>query len=74
MALGVAVFACADCRGNIVPTHSVVALSKEYREEIAPNGDLRPTQAVKPEYPTFNPIMFSVDIFTLSAVFHQEDF
>ena len=72
-AFGVAVFACADYHSNIVPTHPVVALSKDYKMQIAPNGDLRPTQAVPPEYPAFNPLVFSLDVFTPSAVFHQED-
>ena len=74
MALGIAVFACADYYSNIVPTHPVVALSEDYKRKIAPNCcNLRPTQAVPPEYPAFNPIMFSLDVFTPSAVFHQED-
>ena len=73
MAFGAAVFACADYHGNIVPTHPVVAFREEYWGKIAPNGDMRPTQAVPPEYPAFNPLMFSVDVFTPSAVFHQED-
>ena len=74
MAFGVAVFACADYHGNIVPTHPVVALSEDYRRKIAPNCcNLRPTQAVKPEYPAFNSFVFSLDVFTPTAVFHQED-
>ena len=72
MALGVAVFACADYHSNIVPTHPVVALSDGYKMEIASNG-MRPTQAAPPEYPAFNPLVFSLDVFTPSAVFHQED-
>ena len=70
---GTGIFSIADRHGNIVPTHPVVALSNDYREKIAPHGDLRPTQAVKPEYPAFNPFIFSLDVFTPSAVFHQED-
>ena len=73
MAFGAAVFACADYHGNIVPTHPVVAFREEYWGKIAPNGDMRPTQAVPPEYPAFNPFVFSLDVFTPSAVFHQED-
>ena len=73
VAFGVAVYACADYYGNIIPTHPVVALSEGYKGQIAPNGDLLPTQAVTPEYPTFNPLMFSLDVFTPAAVFHQED-
>ena len=70
---GTVIFGVADSHGNIVPTHPVVALSKDYREKIAPDGDFLPTQAVKPEYPAFNPLLFSLDVFTPSAVFHQED-
>ena len=73
MALGVAVFAGADYHSNIVPTHPVVALSDDYKRKIAPNCGMRPTQAVPPEYPAFNPLVFSLDVFTPSAVFHQED-
>ena len=73
VALGVAVFAFADYHGNIVPTDSVVALSEDYKAKVAPAGDLRPTRAVPPEYPAFNPVVFSLDVFTPSAVFHQED-
>ena len=40
---------------------------------IAPDGDMRPTQAVPPEYPAFHPLIFSLDVFTPSAVFHQKD-
>ena len=70
---GAVVFGAADCHSNIVPTHPVVALSKEYKMQVVPNGDMRPTQAAPPEYPAFNPLVFSVDVFTPSAVFHQED-
>ena len=73
VAIGSVIFGIADRHGNIVPTHPVVALSEDYREKIAPDGDLLPTQAVKPEYPAFNPLVFSLDVFTPSAVFHQED-
>ena len=67
---GAAVFAFADYHGNIVPTHPVVTLSQDYKAKVA---DSRPTRAVPPEYPAFNPIVFSLDVFTPSAVFHQED-
>ena len=70
---GAAVFAFADYHGNIVPTHPVVTLSEDYKAKVAPAGDLRPTRAVPPEYPAFNPVVFSLDVFTPSAVFHQED-
>ena len=70
---GAAVFAFADYHGNIVPTHPVVALSEDYKAKVAPDGGLRPTRAVPPEYPAFNPVVFSLDVFTPSAVFHQED-
>ena len=73
VAVGAVVFGVADRHGNIVPTHPVVAISDGYKMQIASNGDLRPTQAVPPEYPAFNPLMFSLDVFTPSAVFHQED-
>ena len=73
VALGVAVFAFADYHGNIVPTHPVVTLSEDYKRKVAPAGDLRPTRAVPPEYPAFNPVVFSLDVFTPAAVFHQED-
>ena len=74
VAVGMVIFDVADRYGNIVPTHPVVALSDDYREKIAPNGDFLPTQAVTSEYPTFNPLVFSLDVFTPSAVlFHQED-
>ena len=67
---GAAVFAFADYHGNIVPTHPVVTLSEGYQAKVA---DTRPTRAVPPEYPAFNPVVFSLDVFTPSAVFHQED-
>ena len=70
---GAVVFGAADWHSNIVPTHPVVALSDDYMDKVAPNGDMRPTQAAPPEYPAFNPLVFSVDVFTPSAVFHQED-
>ena len=70
---GAMIFGVADLYGNIVPTHPVVALSEGYKGEIVPDGDLLPTQAVEPEYPAFNPLVFSLDVFTPSAVFHQED-
>ena len=73
MAIGAVVFALADYHGHIVPTHPVVTLSEDYRGNVAPHGDLRPTQAVPPEYPAFNPVAFSLDVFTPSAVFRQED-
>ena len=73
VAVGAVIFGAADRHGNIVPTHPVVMLSENYRGKIAPDGDLLPTQAVKPEYPAFNPLVFSLDVFTPSAVFHQED-
>ena len=73
MIFGAIVFACADSHNNIVPTHPVVALSKDYKMQVAPSCGLRPTQAVPSEYPAFNPLMFSLDVFTPSAVFHQED-
>ena len=73
VALGAAVFAFADYHGNIVPTHPVVTLSEDYKAKVAPAGDLRPTRAVPPEYPAFNPVVFSLDVFTPAAVFHQED-
>ena len=69
---GAAIFDVADRYSNIVPTHPVVALSDGYKMEIASNG-MRPTQAVPSEYPAFNPLVFSLDVFTPSAVFHQED-
>ena len=75
-AFGAAVFAVAGWRGDIVPTHPVVMLSEAYKGEVAPNGDSRPTRAVLdaiPEYPAFNPVAFSLDIFTPSAVLHQEE-
>ena len=71
--VGAIIFSAADWHSNIVPTHPVVALSKEYKMQVAPNGDMRPTQAAPPEYPAFNPLVFSLDVFTPSAVFHQED-
>ena len=71
--VGTVIFDIADRYGNIVPAHPVIALSEDYRGKIASNGNSRPTQAVKPEYPAFNPLMFSLDVFTPSAVFHQED-
>ena len=70
VALGVAVFAFADYHGNIVPIDSVVALSDDYKGKVV---DSRPTRAVPPEYPAFNPVVFSLDVFTPAAVFHQED-
>ena len=70
---GAAVFAFADYHGNIVPTHPVVTLSEGYKAKVAPAGGLRPTRAVPPEYPAFNPVVFSLDVFTPSAVFRQED-
>ena len=70
---GAVIFGAADWHSNIVPTHPVVALSKDYKRKIAPNYGMRPTQAAPPEYPAFNPLVFSVDVFTPSAVFHQED-
>ena len=73
VAFGAVIFGAADWHSNIVPTHPVVALSKEYKMQVGPNCGMRPTQAVPSEYPAFNPIMFSVDVFTPSAVFHQED-
>ena len=73
VAIGAAVFALADYHGHIVPTHPVVTLSEDYRGNVAPHGDLRPTQAVPPEYPAFHPVAFSLDVFTPSAVFRQED-
>ena len=73
VAIGAAVFALADYHGHIVPTHPVVALSEDYRGNVAPHGDLRPTQAVPPEYPAFHPVAFSLDVFTPSAVLRQED-
>ena len=72
VAIGAAIFGAADWHSNIVPTHPVVALSDDYKMEIASNG-MRPTQAVPSEYPAFNPLVFSLDVFTPSAVFHQED-
>ena len=74
MAIGAAVFALADHHGHIVPTHPVVALSEDYRGKVAPHVGLRPTQAVPPEYPAFHSLAFSVDVFTPSAVFRQEDY
>ena len=71
--VGAVIFGAADWHGNIVPTHPVVALSDDYKMQVAPNGDMRPTQAAPPEYPAFNPLVFSLDVFTPSAVFHQED-
>ena len=71
--VGTVIFGVADRYSNIVPTHPIVALSEDYKRKIAPNCGLRPTQAVPSEYPAFNPLMFSVDVFTPSAVFHQED-
>ena len=72
--VGAMIFGVADLHGNIVPTQPVVALSDDYRRKVAPNCcNLRPTQAVKPEYPAFNPLVFSLDVFMPSAVFHQED-
>ena len=73
MAIGAVAFALADYYSHIVPTHPVVTLSEDYRGSVAPHGDLRPTQAVPPEYPAFHPLAFSVDVFTPSAVFRQED-
>ena len=73
VALGAVIFGAADWHSNIVPTHPVVALSDGYKMQVVPNGDMRPTQAAPPEYPAFNPLMFSLDVFTPSAVFHQED-
>ena len=73
VALGAVVFGAADKHGNIVPTHPVVAVDKDYKMQVPPKGNLRPTQAVPPEYPAFNPFVFSLDVFTPSAVFHQED-
>ena len=74
VAIGAGIFDVADRCGNIVPTHPVVALNEDYRGKVAPyRCNLRPTQAVEPEYPAFNPFMFSLDVFMPSAVFHQED-
>ena len=73
IALGFGVFGLADYHSNIVPTHPVVTLSEDYKAKVAPDGDLRPTRAVPPEYPAFNPVVFSLDVFTPAAVFHQED-
>ena len=73
VAVGTVIFGAADWHSNIVPTHPVVVLSDDYKMQVTPNGDMRPTQAVSPEYPAFNPLMFSLDVFTPSAVFHQED-
>ena len=72
VAIGTVIFGAADWHSNIIPTHPVVALSDDYKMEIASNG-MRPTQAVPSEYPAFNPLVFSLDVFTPSAVFHQED-
>ena len=71
--VGTVIFGAADWHSNIVPTHPVVALSDGYKMQVAPDGDMRPTQAALPEYPAFNPLVFSLDVFTPSAVFHQED-
>ena len=73
VAFGTMVFTLADYHGNIVPTDSVVTLSEDYKRKVTPNCGLRPTQAVTPEYSAFNPLVFSLDVFTPSAVFHQED-
>ena len=76
VALGAAVFFCADHLNNIVPAHPVVMVNEDYKGKIAPAGDMRPTQAAPdaiPEYPEFNPLVFSLDVFTPSAVFHQEE-
>ena len=69
-----AIFFCiADNYNNIVPNHPVVMVNKDYKEAI-PNTE-SPTRALQgavPEYPAFNPLVFSLDVFTPSAVFHQE--
>ena len=73
---GAAVFAFADHHGNIVPAHPVVMVNEDYKGKIAPAGDMRPTRAAPdaiPEYPEFNALVFSLDVFTPSAVFHQEE-
>ena len=73
VAVGAVIFGVADRYGNIVPTHPVVVIDENYRMQVPPKGNLLPTQAAPPEYPAFNPLVFSLDVFTPSAVFHQED-
>ena len=73
VAVGTVIFGAADWHSNIVPTHPVVALSDGYKMQVALDGDMRPTQAAPSEYPAFNPLVFSLDVFTPSTVFHQED-
>lgn len=73
--VGMLVFYGAERAGHIVPHQPVVLVNKEYLK-CCDSGE-RPTEAVErlfPDYPHFNALVFSADVFIPFFALHQESY
>ena len=77
IAVGVAVFWFADSHDRIAPHQATILASAKYQEALTLRMDATPKTAVRgafPEYPEFNPLVFSFDVFIPFFALHQEPF
>ena len=82
--VGTCLFCCADNNGRIVPHQPVVLANEEYLDTTHPPcpefncpPDERPTELVKrlfPDYPEFNALFYSADVFIPFFSLHQEPY
>ena len=84
VAIGWGVFHCADDYGRMVPHQPVVLANPDYNAEMAVatgSGECRdgpkPTEVVTrlfPDYPEFNALVYSADVFIPFFALHQEPY
>ena len=72
---GTILFGIAGNQGKIVPHQPAILSSSEYQGAL--NAGILPMEATQqefPEYPEFNPLAFSLDVFIPLFALHQESF